>query len=333
MKQRNLWLDYLKTFAIYLVILGHTINNCMPNGYESRVCGIIYFIHIPLFLVISGMLVKDKPMNGGFWKGLLLRFMIPYTMWTIILTTFYLGVGHLLYDSFTGNLVVYFSNWCHSFLWFIKVYVIVIVLWQSLKRLIPWKRVAVGTIILIGFNLIVQQNKALAELASLSLYAYPMLGAGVLLKNYLCILKPVHILVMLLIFVACLPLATVSNNYFELSFGNMMATGNWYVFFVRMIAGVCISLVAIYCGRVLYPPHLQMLQNIGKRTLQIYMLQSLVVEAALNRIVCLPNTFGGYISAFVIAAFMTLLCSIIVGYTKRIKACNFLLWGTSKDRK
>lgn len=63
------------------------------------------------------------------------------------------------------------------------------------------------------------------------------------------------------------------------------------------------------------------------------MLQSLVVEAALNRIVCLPNTFGGYISAFVIAAFMTLLCSIIVGYTKRIKACNFLLWGTSKDRK
>lgn len=227
----------------------------MLNGSESRICGIIYFIHIPLFLIISGLLAKEKPMNGKFQKDLLLRFMIPYTMWTIVLTTFYLGTGHLLHDGFTKNLVVYFSNWCHSFLWFIKVYVIVVVLWQSLKRLTLWKRITAGTILLIGINLIVLQNKALSELASLSLYAYTLFGAGALLKKYQCILNSVHIFAMLITFVACLPFAVASNNYFESSFSNMMATGNWYVFFIRMIAGICISTVVIYCGKITPPLH------------------------------------------------------------------------------
>lgn len=77
MKQRNPWLDTLKAFAIYLVILGHIINNCIINGYESRLCGILYFTHVPLFLVISGMLVKDKPINTNFLLNLLLRFVVP----------------------------------------------------------------------------------------------------------------------------------------------------------------------------------------------------------------------------------------------------------------
>lgn len=59
-KQRNPWLDNLKAFAIYLVIVGHVLSNCMQNGGGNRVNSIIYFIHIPLFLVISGLLVKDK---------------------------------------------------------------------------------------------------------------------------------------------------------------------------------------------------------------------------------------------------------------------------------
>lgn len=31
-KQRNPWLDKLKAFAIYLVIVGHVLSNCMQNG-------------------------------------------------------------------------------------------------------------------------------------------------------------------------------------------------------------------------------------------------------------------------------------------------------------
>lgn len=31
-RQRNPWLDHLKAFAIYLVIVGHVLSNCMQNG-------------------------------------------------------------------------------------------------------------------------------------------------------------------------------------------------------------------------------------------------------------------------------------------------------------
>ncbi|WP_371589368.1 acyltransferase family protein [Prevotella sp. P3-122] len=91
-----------------------------PGG-ANRINSIIYFIHITLFLVISGLLVKDKPIDKNFWFVLLKRFVIPYTIWTGILTTFYQGFSHLLHDGFWVNLEVYFCNWCHSFLWFIFV--------------------------------------------------------------------------------------------------------------------------------------------------------------------------------------------------------------------
>jgi fucose 4-O-acetylase-like acetyltransferase len=68
--QRNPWIDILKAFAIYLVIVGHTLSNCIQNGVANKINSIIYFVHIPLFLVISGGLVKDKPMCKRFWLEL-----------------------------------------------------------------------------------------------------------------------------------------------------------------------------------------------------------------------------------------------------------------------
>ena len=103
------------------------------------------------------------------------------------------------------------------------------------------------------------------------------------------------------------------------------------LFFIRLIAGVCISTVLIYCGKIVCSPKLShnfTLQSIGKITLQIYLLQSLLVEAILNRIVCLPNNYRSYILAFILAGIITYLSFIIIEFTKKTKVCNFLLWGS-----
>lgn len=34
--QRNPWIDILKAFAIYLVIVGHTLSNCIQNGGQIK---------------------------------------------------------------------------------------------------------------------------------------------------------------------------------------------------------------------------------------------------------------------------------------------------------
>lgn len=250
--KRNPWLDSLKAFAIYLVIAGHAMNNCIENGDTSRVSGVIYFIHIPLFLVISGILTKDKPMDIRFWRNILLRFVLPYTVWTIILTTFYLGIDRLLHDGVQANAFVYLKNWGHSFLWFIKVYVIIYVLWQALKKLLPIIRLIVGTALLAMGNLLFLDEPILSELLSLSLYSYTLYGTGACMKQYMSRFSPIHLFLFLLAFVCCLPFATSANNYFNSSFQAMFEQGNWYVFVIRYVAGVSISMLLICCNPVRY---------------------------------------------------------------------------------
>ena len=312
-KQRNPWIDNLKAFAIYLVIVGHVLSNCMQNGGD-RVNSIIYFIHIPLFLVISGLLVKDKSIDKNFWLGLLKRFVIPYTIWTGILTTFYQGFGHLLHDGFWVNLEVYFSNWCHSFLWFIKAYLVTYILWQTLQYFKhPCYRLLVGTIMLVLINLFVQGNKPLAEIASLSLYSYTLFGVGTWVKKYINKVSIYSIVMLIVCFLSCLPFATSQNNYFECSFSHMLQYGDWYIFIIRLVAGVCISIALIrvgsnkQLGSFVYN---HIIQGVGRRTLQIYMLQSLLVEAALNRVIRLNNDFMGIATSFAVAIVMLSLIHI-----------------------
>lgn len=331
MDQRNLWFDYLKAFAIYLVIFGHIITNCITDGSDSKTCGIIYFIHIPLFLVISGILVKDKPMNLGFWKGVLSRFVLPYTVWTIILTTFFLGFKHLRNDGFIVNILAYLRNW-HTFFWFIQTYLFVYILWQTLKIFNIWKRLLVGSNILIFLNWLIIRFEnwgAGALFASLSLYTYTLFGASVCIKAYCHPVNKWHIMIALLIFAMCLPFATMSNNYFEMTFNDMVETGRYHIFFIRLIAGVCISFTLIYSTHKITPP-IKFIQDIGQRTLQIYLCQSLLVEAVLPRIIHIPNNIWGYLLAAGIAVLMTSLCSLIIGYTTRMRLWGFLLWGNIK---
>ena len=297
----------------------------------NKINSIIYFVHIPLFLVISGGLVKDKTMCKRFWLGLVKRFVIPYTVWTIILTTFYLGFEHLLHDGIEANVYVYLNNWSHSFLWFIKAYLVTYILWQALQYFKhPCSRLLVGSIILVLINLIVQGNMPLAEISSLSLYSYTLFGAGTWVKKYINKISIYNIVMLIICFLSCLPFATSQNNYFECSFSHMLQYGDWHIFIIRLVAGVCISIALIRVGRnkqlgsFVYD---HIIQGVGRRTLQIYMLQSLLVEATLNRVIRLDNDFIGIATSFVVAIVMTLLCYKIIEITMKNNLCRTLLWG------
>ena len=58
---RILYLDIVKLFTIYLVILGHVIA-MMKNGYVvgERLYSLIYSFHMPLFILLSGYFVSSK---------------------------------------------------------------------------------------------------------------------------------------------------------------------------------------------------------------------------------------------------------------------------------
>lgn len=65
LKQRRiLYLDYIKAFAIILVIIGHVLQYMIwPSDFDEHyIWNFIYSFHMPLFMFISGvtMAMKDR---------------------------------------------------------------------------------------------------------------------------------------------------------------------------------------------------------------------------------------------------------------------------------
>lgn len=77
-KQRLDWLDLLKGFAIFLMVMGHFLAWTFPPGVNRGVFPLfvrdfIYSFHMPLFFFVSGFLVdlKKKDWNMSFSASLL----------------------------------------------------------------------------------------------------------------------------------------------------------------------------------------------------------------------------------------------------------------------
>lgn len=83
---RILWPDVLKSFAIFLVILGHVSSVYDSRGYSSPIALWIYSFHMPLFMMLSGMFFKYSLKKD--FKTLLIDksrlLLLPLSCWGIM---------------------------------------------------------------------------------------------------------------------------------------------------------------------------------------------------------------------------------------------------------
>ena len=89
MKKHMGFIDTAKSVGIFLICLGH----CLPSGTMLKVA--LYSFHVPVFFFIAGLL-NAKPIvsfeqYSNKQKSLLVRTLIPYTIWF----AFTLGCYHL----------------------------------------------------------------------------------------------------------------------------------------------------------------------------------------------------------------------------------------------
>lgn len=71
-KKRLNWVDWAKTFGIFLVVFGHSFNPSSSEwSWELELLNLIYSFHMPLFFFLSGYLFKVKETNFGdyLWGG------------------------------------------------------------------------------------------------------------------------------------------------------------------------------------------------------------------------------------------------------------------------
>jgi len=97
-------LDYARGIAILLILIGHA------DGISEGVLKAIYSFHVPLFFLISGILMKYSHAVDKSWKQLVsrwgLRLILPTVFWEAVFTLFYYLIRgtplrELMYNSIT----------------------------------------------------------------------------------------------------------------------------------------------------------------------------------------------------------------------------------------
>ncbi len=96
------WIDWAKTFGIFLVILGHVY---YPPGVMS-LKKLIYGFHMPFFLIISGMLHKQEISSI---KKSILRLLVPFFSFNFLfLILFY--IPEAIFDKNYYLIIVYLKQ-------------------------------------------------------------------------------------------------------------------------------------------------------------------------------------------------------------------------------
>lgn len=87
-KKRILWLDNLKLFAIFLMVLGHCLLAFhfpdYDNNYQNSLCMFIYSFHMPLFMVVSGYFSNKLLKRQTEVKKRFIQLILPCISFTII---------------------------------------------------------------------------------------------------------------------------------------------------------------------------------------------------------------------------------------------------------
>lgn len=86
------WLDAAKGIGIVLVVIGHALGGIIDSPLRLGQSGFrtlffaIYSFHMPLFFLLSGLLVMQRLERGSgrFIKGLIPTIVWPYFLWSVI---------------------------------------------------------------------------------------------------------------------------------------------------------------------------------------------------------------------------------------------------------
>ena len=108
--KREVWVDYIKMIACFLVLLGHLLQslvsaNIFPeNIYHEWFDRTIYYFHVPLFFICSGYLYQryGKVVDGKSWFK------------NIINKTIALGIPYFVFSFLTWLLKSFFSSYTNS---------------------------------------------------------------------------------------------------------------------------------------------------------------------------------------------------------------------------
>lgn len=124
-KDRLLYIDLLKAFAIFCVVWGHSIQYLSNNSsfFEDTIFKFIYSFHMPLFMTISGYFFTSsiKLSPSHLIKKKFYQLLVPCISWTTLYT-----IVRLNYSNYFNKLIVDF--------WYLKsLFICYLIAYLSIK--------------------------------------------------------------------------------------------------------------------------------------------------------------------------------------------------------
>jgi fucose 4-O-acetylase-like acetyltransferase len=126
-RDRDPWLDNTKMILVTIVVIGHMIV-LLPGGeVKSRVYDLIYHVHIPAFVLITGYLSKSFRYTPRHLWSLVTMLLVPYVVFSFLMVRLRHHVGgEPLLDPWLTD-----PRWP---MW----YLIVLVMWRLATPVLRW---------------------------------------------------------------------------------------------------------------------------------------------------------------------------------------------------
>lgn len=324
MQQHNYNIDFLKGILILSVVIGHVL---VGPPRENIVRYMIYSVHMPMFIGISGYLVnvfklKDKGIVELLRKYST-RVIIP---WVIAVNVYWIiqNIGDISGGHYTGKEIIgkyisaYYDPWFH--LWYIPAFLVYICLtWMFVKGL---SKCFDESHTLVGLMLIAILLSAVAFLRpdpTIKLYYYVFFVWGILLRyllNNVCAKMNKRIQIIS----GTLAIAFLVLRYFmfftKLDIAEQISS-YYYILNIPLITAViCL------CNNV-YLPRNPLIESIGRMSLPIYLWH------VVNKMISLEIAESGSAEYYIINVVLFLIQLAALYFGGKVRVINHYFLGNN----
>lgn len=311
-RERLIYLDALRGFAILLVIVGHIIQYNYQDALENPLFNAIYSFHMPLFFFISGVSCflsekkKDKDEVFIFLENIFMKFralIVPSLSWGIIMV-------------FIND-----SPWQSAFYahWFLYTLFVIFVLWYFKEMIGRFGRVSeilfFITVLVLFFS----------NVKRIPLMYFSLFCIGYYAQKYRFVKAPIWLSSMLL------TAFFIGIPFFH--YGDTFAgdAERVWVQFPLSIAGSLALLRLFFEIEIRYGRSLKQLAQVGRCTLGIYLSHFLFLQIGI--IVWIQDTCSipvQFTILMMIAVAISAVCIIIEKSLSIMPLASMLLYGKIK---
>lgn len=183
-RNRNVYIDIVKSFAIFMVVLGHCLQFTLPDNerFSNTLFIMIYSMHMPLFIAISGYLFyyqTKKYSRKELIKNKLRTIGLPAMSFSILIVLAQLTIVWLKGDLSFGSLIHCVGIYFIKGVWFLwALLTISLVYIHLIKYKLPY--ILVGTILMIPISFIVPN----VSILNWCIYLAPFFGLGYIINRF-----------------------------------------------------------------------------------------------------------------------------------------------------